>query len=140
MTSCLRQRSSGIIDQRRNALEHLATSREDILRIYAADSRPWVIGYSGGKDSTVVARLVFEALMSLPPEKRTKPVFIVSSDTLVEAPLVVGLIKETLEAMGKAAGELGLPIVVAPPVTPLIDETFWVNLIGRGYPAPTRQF
>lgn len=121
-------------------MEHLAASREDILRIYMADTRPWVIGYSGGKDSTVVARLVFEALLSLPPEKRTKEVFIVSSDTLVEAPLVVDLIRETLQEMGKAAGELGLPIVVGPPVTPLADDTFWVNLIGRGYPAPTRQF
>ncbi|WP_138514544.1 DNA phosphorothioation system sulfurtransferase DndC [Rhodoferax bucti] len=121
-------------------MEHLATSREDVLRIYRHDNRPWVIGYSGGKDSTAVARLVFESLLSLPAEERTKPVFIVSSDTLVETPLVVGIIKDTLEAMGKSALTLGLPIVVGPPVTPQTDETFWVNLIGRGYPAPTRQF
>ncbi len=121
-------------------MEHLAVTRDDILKVYAADSRPWVIGYSGGKDSTVVARLVFEALASLPPSQRTKPVFIVSSDTLVETPLVVGVIKETLEKMRLAAAEMDLPIIVGPPVTPQADETFWVNLIGRGYPAPTRQF
>lgn len=121
-------------------MEYLPVSREDILRIYRSDTRPWVIGYSGGKDSTVVTRLVFEALMSLPKEERTKPVFVVSSDTQVETPLVVNLIHETLDKMGKAALEHGLPITVAPPVNPKADETFWVNLIGRGYPAPTRQF
>lgn len=121
-------------------MDHLLKTREDILRIYRGDDRPWVIGYSGGKDSTVVARLVFEALLSLPPEERKKPVFIVSSDTLVETPLVVEIIRETLDKMGKAALELGVPIIVGPPVTPAGDQTFWANLIGRGYPAPTRQF
>jgi len=121
-------------------MEHLPLSREDILRIYKSDNRPWVIGYSGGKDSTVVTRLVFEALMSLRKAERVKPVFVVSSDTLVETPLVVTLIQETMDKMGKAALKHGLPIIVAPPVTPKADETFWVNLIGRGYPAPTRQF
>jgi DNA sulfur modification protein DndC len=121
-------------------MDHLPTSREDILRIYQGDARPWVIGYSGGKDSTAVTRLVFEALASLSPEQRTKPVFVVSSDTLVETPLVVDLIRQTLDQMRHAARDQGLPIEVAEPVTPKVSETFWVNLIGKGYPAPTRQF
>lgn len=121
-------------------MECVVASKEDILTIYKADNRPWVIGFSGGKDSTAVCRLVFEALLELPLPERTKPVFIVSSDTLVETPLVVNLIHEALEKMRLAAAELALPIEVAEPVTPRIDETFWVNLIGKGYPAPTRQF
>ena len=121
-------------------MECVITSKEDILTVYKADDRPWVIGFSGGKDSTAVCRLVFEALLQLPLAERTKPVFIVSSDTLVETPLVVNLIREALDKMRFAASELGLPIEVAEPVTPLIEETFWVNLIGKGYPAPTRQF
>lgn len=121
-------------------MDHLSTSREDILRIYESDARPWVIGYSGGKDSTAVTRLVFEALASLPAERRTKPVFVVSSDTLVETPLVVDLIRQSLNRMRDGARDQGLPIEVAEPVTPKVSETFWVNLIGKGYPAPTRQF
>lgn len=121
-------------------MECVVASKEDILTIYKADNRPWVIGFSGGKDSTAVCRLVFEALLELPLPERTKPVFIVSSDTLVETPLVVNLIHEALDKMRLAAAELALPIEVAVPVTPRIDETFWVNLIGKGYPAPTRQF
>lgn len=121
-------------------MDFLIPSHEDIIRVYQSDNRPWVIGYSGGKDSTAVVRLVFEALMSLPKGQRTKPVFVVSSDTLVETPLVVNIIRDTLKKIRYATTELELPIVVAEPVTPKIDQTFWVNLIGRGYPAPTRQF
>lgn len=121
-------------------MECVVTSKEDILAIYKADKRPWVIGFSGGKDSTAVCRLVFEALLELPAAERSKPIFVVSSDTLVETPLVVNLIREALDKMRLAAAKLGLPIEVAEPVTPRIDETFWVNLIGKGYPAPTRQF
>lgn len=121
-------------------MECVITSKEDILTIYKADNRPWVIGFSGGKDSTAVCRLVFEALLELPLAERTKPVFIVSSDTLVETPLVVNLIRDALDKMRTSASEQALPIEVAQPVTPRADETFWVNLIGKGYPAPTRQF
>jgi DNA sulfur modification protein DndC len=121
-------------------MEHLALTRADIQEIYLADERPWVIGFSGGKDSTAVTRLVFEALAQIPTSQRKKPVFVVSSDTLVETPLVVNLIREALEKMREAAAKLGLPIEAAQPVTPRLDQTFWVNLIGKGYPAPTRQF
>jgi DNA sulfur modification protein DndC len=112
---------------------------EEIRSLYVADSRPWVVGYSGGKDSTAVLRLVYEALAALPSEKREKPVFVVCSDTLVETPVVVGLITETLARVQTAALEAGLPITAAT-VTPDTRQTFWVNLLGKGYPAPTRQF
>jgi DNA sulfur modification protein DndC len=120
-------------------LPHLKDLLCEIIAVYKADSRPWVIGYSGGKDSTAVLRLVYEALASLDSSQRTKQVFVVSSDTLVETPVVVNLITETLASVqASAVGHL-LPFSVAQ-VTPKGDETFWVNLIGRGYPAPTRQF
>lgn len=121
-------------------MEHLAQTRADIQSIYLADERPWVIGFSGGKDSTAVTRLVFEALLDIPSEQRRKPVFVVSSDTLVETPLVVNVIREALDKMRQAALRENLPIEAAQPVTPRLDQTFWVNLLGRGYPAPTRQF
>ncbi|MEY4749833.1 MAG: hypothetical protein RIQ60_2047 [Pseudomonadota bacterium] len=121
-------------------MEHLQQTRADIRSIYLADERPWVIGFSGGKDSTAVTRLVFEALLEIPAEQRHKPVFVVSSDTLVETPLVVNLIREALDKIRQAALQERIPIEAAQPVTPRLDQTFWVNLLGRGYPAPTRQF
>ncbi len=111
----------------------------EIQTIYLADKRPWVVGFSGGKDSTAVLQLTYTALAQLKPEDRHKPVFVVSSDTLVETPLVVDLFVGTLSRVEKAAREHNLPLTTAR-VQPEDDDTFWVNLLGRGYPAPTRQF
>ena len=72
--------------------------RREIADEYLQEHQfPWIVGYSGGKDSTLVAHLVFEALMNLPPDKRTRPVHIIANDTLVESPMVVGHIRESLE-------------------------------------------
>ena len=58
--------------------------RREMAEEYAADhTYPWIVGFSGGKDSTVVAHLVFELLLSLPRSERRRPVHIVSNDTLV---------------------------------------------------------
>lgn len=114
--------------------------RAEVEELYLADSRPWVIGYSGGKDSTAVLRLIYDAIRNLPKAKRTKPIFVVSSDTLVETPVVVGLIEETLAKVRESAVHDELPFSVPEQVTPKTNQTFWVNLIGKGYPAPTRQF
>ncbi|WP_145031421.1 DNA phosphorothioation system sulfurtransferase DndC [Pantoea ananatis] len=111
----------------------------EIQRVYMADKRPWVIGYSGGKDSSAVTTLVYLALLGLSPEQREKPVFVVCSDTLVETPVVVDLISRTMKLIEKGAKRDKLPILVQQ-VIPKMNETFWVNLLGKGYPAPTRQF
>jgi DNA sulfur modification protein DndC len=112
---------------------------DEIKGLYKADNRPWVIGYSGGKDSTAILQLVYLALSALPEAERQKPVFVVSSDTLVETPVVVGLITSTLDRIQKSAVQHGINLHTQQ-VVPNVKETFWVNLIGKGYPAPTRQF
>lgn len=119
-----------------NKLSHFIA---DVQRVYLTDKRPWVIGYSGGKDSSAVMSLVYLALQGLDKEQRTKPIFVVSSDTLVETPVVVNHISNSLEAIGKGAKRDQLPITVHK-VTPKTEATFWVNLLGKGYPAPTRSF
>lgn len=96
---------------------------------------PWVIGFSGGKDSTVVAQGVFDALLAIQPSQRKRWVHIVSNDTLVESPLVIAHLNEVTQRIEEAAKNLGLPVVVAR-TQPDIDKTFWVLLIGKGYPSP----
>lgn len=114
--------------------------RREIAEEYAQPhERPWIVGFSGGKDSTLVAHLVVEHLLSLPRSDRVRPVHIVANDTLVESPLVIGHIRRGLEEIGRASTAFELPIVVAT-TTPDADQTFWVNLIGRGYPSPNRSF
>jgi DNA sulfur modification protein DndC len=119
--------------------ETVRTVTAEIAALYREDSIPWVVGYSGGKDSTATLQLVWRALESVPAEERTKPVHVISTDTMVENPVVAAWVNRSLEVMREKAQALGLPI--APhKLTPEITDTFWVNLIGKGYPAPRPKF
>ena len=111
----------------------------EIQEVYLENARPWVIGYSGGKDSTTALQLVWYALAELPEEERKYPVYVISSDTLVETPVIVNYITGTLERLEATAREQKMPFQTDI-VHPKTDDTFWVNLIGRGYPAPYTRF
>ena len=110
-----------------------------IKQLYLADTRPWVIGYSGGKDSSAVAQIVCSALLELAPEQRHKPVYIISSDTLVETPLIIDYITNNLQKINEFAAANHLP-VSACQVRPPFEQSFWVSLIGKGYPTPRQKF
>ncbi len=58
--------------------------------------RPWVIAFSGGKDSTTTLQLVWHSLVRLPPEKLKKPIYVISTDTLVENPIVAAWVSRKL--------------------------------------------
>lgn len=128
-----------IVESSRLERRHVDRIEDEIREVYLADDRPWVIGYSGGKDSTTALQLTWYALSKLPPEKRKKPVFVISSDTLVETPVVVGYLDRTLKQIAEAAQRLGLSFT-ADKVHPEIKDSFWVNMIGKGYPAPSKRF
>lgn len=108
---------------------------EEIEYVYCSDERPWIIGYSGGKDSTLVVHLVYTMLKQLAPEKMKKKVYIVSSDTRVENPLIKKYLHEMLETLRDSAERDNLPIQVEL-VKPRPETTFWANTIGRGFPTP----
>jgi DNA sulfur modification protein DndC len=112
---------------------------DDVKAEYLSENQryPWIIGFSGGKDSTVVAHAVFEALLNIPPSRRTRHVYIVSNDTLVESPLVIAHLNDVSKRIKEATDSLGLPITVAR-TRPESDQTFWVLLIGKGYPSPNQ--
>jgi DNA sulfur modification protein DndC len=112
---------------------------EEIRELYLEDQVPWILGYSGGKDSTATLQLIWQALQGLNPEQRTKTVHVISTDTLVENPVVASWVQKSLEVMEKSAQEQGMPIVPRL-LRPQTEESFWVNLIGRGYPAPRHKF
>lgn len=112
---------------------------DEIRDVYLRYPQPWVIGYSGGKDSTTVLQLVWKALEGLAPEARQKPVFVIAADTKVETPVIVDYIDQTIKRINEAAARTGMPFQ-AQKVLPTLNDSFWVNLIGRGYPAPTTRF
>lgn len=126
-------------DQSTMSASAIAHRYREIQQVYLSDRRPWVVGYSGGKDSTCALQMVWAALAQLPPEQRQKPVYVISSDTRVETPVIVRYIDVTLERIRVAAEAQGLPFKTEK-VMPTTDRSFWVNLIGRGYPAPSRRF
>jgi DNA sulfur modification protein DndC len=112
---------------------------QEIRDLYLSDGRPWVIGYSGGKDSTTTLQMVWYSLAKLPPEQRQKPVYVIASDTLVETPVIVDHLDATLKRINEAAQRTGMPFQ-ANKVRPRLQDTFWVNMIGKGYSAPYRRF
>lgn len=112
---------------------------KEIQDVYLSDHRPWVIGYSGGKDSTTTLQLIWYALSELSPSVLNKDIYVISSDTLVENPIILKHMDTSLANIEEASNKSDLPFKVQK-VQPLISQTFWVNLIGRGYPAPTNSF
>jgi len=112
---------------------------EELRNVYLGDNRPWIIGFSGGKDSTCMVQLVWHALSQLPVEKLQKQIYIISSDTLVATPKIVQRILTSLDNIEKAAKETHLPISTNL-LRPKLSDTFWVRLLGLGYPAPTAMF
>ena len=112
---------------------------ETIRNLYLCDDIPWVIGYSGGKDSTATLQLIWLALSELPRDQVKKQVHIINTDTMVESPVISKWVQKSLKTMDEAAEEQGLPFVTHR-LTPAMDNTFWVNFIGRGYPFPRKKF
>jgi len=112
---------------------------DEIRALYCEDLIPWVIGYSGGKDSTAVLQLVWLAVAGLPIDQRRKRIHVISTDTLVENPIVASWVNRSLEVMRSAAEQQQVPIEPHR-LTPEVKDTFWVNLIGHGYPAPRNKF
>lgn len=118
-------------------LQHL---ENEIIDQYLYDehpSRPWIIGFSGGKDSTMLLQIVWNALKRIEPILLTRQIYVVCNDTMVENPKIVKFIDKTLKKIQKEANLNGMPIIVHQ-TTPTIENTFWVKLIGLGYPAPNK--
>ena len=112
---------------------------DEIKKLYLSDNRPWIIGFSGGKDSTCMTQLVWKAISQLPAEKMHKKIYIIGCDTLVESPKIVERLSKSLKNMEEYGEKAGLPISTDI-VKPDLEDTFWVCLLGRGYPAPSSSF
>ncbi|HUS49058.1 MAG TPA: phosphoadenosine phosphosulfate reductase family protein, partial [Candidatus Paceibacterota bacterium] len=112
---------------------------KELKNLYLSDQRPWIIGFSGGKDSTCITQLIYYMIKNLPSDKRTKKIHVLSSDTLVESPFIQDRIKKSCSKIEAQSRKDRLPIKVEI-LRPKLNDTFWVNLIGRGYPSPNRWF
>ncbi|MGO9463290.1 MAG: DNA phosphorothioation system sulfurtransferase DndC [Isosphaeraceae bacterium] len=132
-------RSQQSIFRSHGLAESIELLSDEMRARYLADSVPWVVGYSGGKDSSATLQLVWLAIRKLPAAERAKPIHVISTDTLVEQPVVARWVEMSLDRMRTAAREQEMPIQPHK-LTPEVADSFWVNLIGRGYPAPSQKF
>lgn len=106
---------------------------DEMKMVYLHDNRPWTVGFSGGKDSTLLVTLVFQMVNELKPEQRTKKIYVISSDTMVENPIVKKYMHDMSKQINEAGKGLGIEGVI---ITPPCDRTFWAYTIGYGYPTP----
>ena len=135
------KKNSSLLSQRTVAelVKDIETLTEEIQQLYCSDEVPWIVGVSWGKDSSAVLQLIWYAIAGLPPEKRTKPIHVITTDTLVENPIVSAWVSKSLKQLEVAAKEQGIPI--EPHLLyPQVKERYWVGLIGKGYPAPRMRF
>ena len=103
---------------------------ETVCNLYLADDIPWVIGYSGGKDSTATLQLVWYSLERLSPDQLKKPVHVINTDTLVESPVISRWAKKSLDELERMSDEKGMPFKKHI-LKPKTNNTFWVNFLGR---------
>ncbi len=113
--------------------------KDSLIQLYGEDERPWLVGFSGGKDSTMLASLIFDAVLSVPPAERKKPISVLCTDTRVEIPAIAEMVEGTLSRMQRFSQQNDLNIEVNL-LKPPPEQSFWVNMIGRGYPPPNRSF
>lgn len=107
--------------------------KNSLRQLYLEDNRPWLVGFSGGKDSTMLASLVFDAALSVPPAERTKPISVVWTDTRVEISAIVEMADGTLRQMQRCSQQMGFNIDVTL-LKPRAEASSYVNIIGRGCP------
>jgi DNA sulfur modification protein DndC len=119
--------------------KHIENLLAEISSLYLADDVPWVIGYSGGKDSTAVLQLVWMAITVLPESQLKKDIHIITTDTLVENPIVAQWVTGSLQHIRQSAEKSKLPFF-SHQLKPKPENSFWTNLIGKGYPAPRPKF
>lgn len=125
-------------------IENIINELVDQYTYGDTSERPWIIGFSGGKDSTVLLTLVWRALEKVRKEmpypfQLRRPVYVICNDTMVENPIITEYVDDVLSKIEKAARSQDLPIFVNKTI-PKIESTFWVNVLGKGYPVPNNSF
>ncbi|XWK91258.1 MAG: DNA phosphorothioation system sulfurtransferase DndC [Phormidium sp.] len=120
-------------------VEDIEKLKKEIQELYCLDEIPWILGVSWGKDSSAVLQLIWSAIAELPVEKRVKTIYVITTDTLVENPIVAAWVNKSMKQLKSAAIEKKMPIEPHL-LQPEITQTYWSGLIGKGYPAPRHTF
>ncbi len=118
----------------KNKIEQI---KDEIKNVYCTDRIPWIIAYSGGKDSTMTVQIVLEAISEINNFK--KEIHILYADTKVEPPPVINNAKNFLKKINIWAKEKNLSIITKI-LYPELKDSFFVLMLGKGYLPPTRYY
>ncbi len=110
---------------------------EKIKQEYQKNDIPWFIGYSGGKDSSALLKLVLNAFLEI--DNFHKPVTVIYCDTGVENPVVTKYVFEIFEKLKRECSDHNIPVRFSV-LIPKLNDRFFVKVIGKGYPTPTNIF
>jgi DNA sulfur modification protein DndC len=120
-------------------VEHIQELIQEIQTLYLSDSIPWIVGISWGKDSSTVLQLIWTAIEGLSVEHRHKKIYVMTTDTLVENPIVSAWVNQSMKILKAAAQAKSMPF--EPHLLhPSVKNSFWTCLMGKGYPAPRHGF
>jgi DNA sulfur modification protein DndC len=99
------------------------------------NKKPVVVAYSGGKDSTFLLHHVITLLTNT----QSNPLVVIYADTLVENPVIHNHALRFLNKVKNYCDTVGIEarVMIA---RPDIKNTYWVNVIGKGYPLPNYRF
>ncbi len=120
-------------------VEDIKLLTQEVQKLYCLDEIPWIIGVSWGKDSSAVLQLIWNAIAALPLEKRQKTIHVITTDTMVENPIVSAWVRKSMEKLEKASEAHRMPFT-SHLLYPAVEDRFWSGLIGKGYPAPRLKF
>jgi DNA sulfur modification protein DndC len=105
--------------------------------IESFSDKAWVLGFSGGKDSTAMLKVFVAALRKA--KRRSDQISIIYCDTGVENPIIDVYVKDLFRGL-KEEFELAQLDISLNILKSLVEERFFVRVIGRGYPPPTNSF
>lgn len=104
---------------------------------YQKSNLTWYLGYSGGKDSSALLKLVYVAVKGIKNPKRN--IVVVYCDTGVEIPVVRDFAYKTLRDISKEACKDNIPLKTQV-AQPKLTDRYFVKVLGYGYPTPTNKF
>jgi len=115
----------------------------DAFRVFdeaALKFRTFVLAFSGGKDSTATAILLYRWLAERARRGEKLPnVVLLHNDTLSEIPEMEEWVEDFVGQFKERAGKLGVKLRVVF-ARPRATETWYWRVFVRGYPAPTFNF
>ncbi|MBU1368649.1 MAG: hypothetical protein KJ578_05510 [Bacteroidetes bacterium] len=91
-------------------IDYIISELEDQYLMDDDSLSPWIIGFSGGKDSTALLQLVWYALKKIPRELRNRKTYVIFNDTLIENTVITEYVFGVLNKIQHAVSEQSFPM------------------------------